>query len=91
MNIKHLLAVTTVALLPFTASAWEGEELDSGDSIEIESGNLVRPGQEIEVYNWDEGDYDYYDVERVDRYGSEVEVEVYDYQEGEYEILRMED
>ncbi|MEQ8263880.1 DUF5334 family protein [Pseudohaliea sp.] len=91
MNIKHLPAVASIALLPLTGHAWEGEELESGDIVEIERGNLVRPGQEIEVYNYDDGEYEYLEVESVRRYGNEVEVETYDYQEGEYKTLRMRD
>lgn len=95
LDIKRLLAAASIALLPLTGQAWENEEFESGDLVEIERGNLVPPGQEVEVYNWDEGKYEYHEVESRRRYGSEVEVEVevetYDYQDRKYKTLRMED
>ena len=70
---------------------WEGQESDTGDLVEIESGNLVRPGEEIEVFNYEEGSYDFYEVETMNRIGGQVEVEVYDYEEGVYKTLIMDD
>jgi hypothetical protein len=86
-----LLVATMILILPGVATAWEGQESDTGDLIEIESGNLVRSGEGIEVYNYDEGTYDFYEVEQVNRYGGQVEIEVYDYKAGEYKTLIMED
>jgi hypothetical protein len=69
--------------------AWDGYDNERGTSIEIEKGNLVRPGQEIEFYDHEKGEYRYGDVESIQRYGSGVEVEVYDNEEGETRTFDM--
>lgn len=80
-----------IAALLFTtpALAWDGYDWENGEYIEIESGNLVREGQEIEVYNWDSGEYEYYDVENINNNFGDVELEVYDWNSGEYKYFDM--
>lgn len=78
-------------LLPTTAMAWEGYDYDTGNYVEIEEGNLVRSGEEIEIYDYEDGQYKYVEVQDINRYDSTVEVEVYDSDTGEYRILEMED
>ena len=68
--------------------AWDGYN-DQGESVEIDSGNLVRPGNEIELYNYDTGEYSDVEVESINSYGTSVEIEVYDYSTGEYDTLEM--
>lgn len=80
-----------VLLLPVSAAAWDGYDYDAGSHIEIERGNLVRPGQQIEYFDYNAGSYQNADVESVTRYGSAVEVEVYDYDSGEYRTFEMRD
>lgn len=65
--------------------AWDGTDSNTGESIEIEKGNLVRSGLDIEVYHSDKGEYKTYEVESV----SSGEVEVYDYDSGEYKTFDM--
>ena len=84
-----VLAAFGVATTP--ASAWDGEDADSGASVEIESGNLVRTGNDIEMYDYDSGEYHDMSAESIQRSGSTVELEVYDYDSGEYRTLDMED
>ena len=86
-----ITAAILAGLLPFSALAWDGYDSESGASVEIESGNLVRPGETIEFYYHDSGEYRSADVESISRYGSSVQVEVYDYDSGEYRTLEMED
>ena len=57
--------------------------------VEIESGNLVRPGKEIEIYDYGDGEYHNVEVQTVNRFGNTVEVEVYDYETGEIRFLEM--
>lgn len=88
--------IATVVLAVFgvvttSAFAWEGEDTDSGASVEIETGNLVRTGSDIQVYDYDSGEYHDMSVESIQRSGSTVELEVYDYDSGEYRTLDMED
>lgn len=78
-----------LALLPSSALAWDGYDSETGSSVEIGKGNLVRPGQDIEVYDSDSGEYRDVTVESVrDGFGS-VEVEVYDNDSGEYKTYDM--
>ena len=85
------LAVIALLILPSVAMAWDGYDAESGESVEIGQGNLVRPGENIEVYNNDTGEYSDVGVESIQRSGSSVEVEVYDYDSGEYRTLDMDD
>jgi len=71
--------------LPTLAHGWDGYDYDGGEYIEIGSGNLVRSGEEIEVYHYGSGEYRYEDVESV----SSDEVETYDYETGEYHYYDM--
>lgn len=86
--MKGLLYLS-LALFSLTASAWDGYDYDSSSYIEIDKGNLVRSGEEIEYYDSDDGDYKYADVESITRYGNAVEVEVYDHDTGEYRTFEM--
>lgn len=71
--------------------AWDGYDSDTGDAVEIEKGNLVRSGRDIEIYDYGAGEYRDVTVERIERWGSTVEVEVYDSESGEYRTFEMDD
>lgn len=88
MKITAALLATFLSL---PVLAWDGYDYESGDYVEIESGNLVRSGETIEFYDYDSGEYRSADVESISRFGSSVEVEVYDHDSGEYRTLEMED
>ena len=77
--------ITMSIFLPFYAFSWGGYDSDSGSNIEIEKGTLVRPGETIDVYDYDSGDYKTVDVESV----TSDEVEVYDSNSGEYKTYDM--
>lgn len=79
-----------LALTPLTVMAWDGYDYDRGSYVEIEKGNLVRPGQDIEIYDYGSGEYRDVEVESITGSGSGAEVEVYDYSTGEYRTLEME-
>jgi hypothetical protein len=83
---KLILLIGIVAFL----NAWEGYDYDTGNYVEIESGNLVRSGNEIEIYDYETSEYKYVEVESIENYGGSTEVEVYDYDTGEYRTLDME-
>ena len=72
------------------ASAWDGFDYRTGHHVEIEKEVLVRPGLDIEVYEYGEG-YKTVEVESIRRSGSSVEVEVWDRDEGEYRTFDMDD
>ena len=87
--MKYMIAlIATVA--SFSAGAWEGYDYGQNTNVEIGSGNLVRPGQEIEIYDYDHGEYHNVEVQSITGSGSGAEVEVYDYGTGEYRTLEME-
>lgn len=79
-----------LAIMPITVMAWDGYDYDKGSYVEIEKGNLVRPGQDIEIYDYGSGEYRDVEVESITGSGSGAEVEVYDYGTGEYRTLEME-
>lgn len=87
--MKKLLLL--LLLFPLPSLAWDGYDYEEGNYIEIEEGNLVREGEEIEIYDYSDGEYKYVEVEEVDSYGGTTEVEVYDYETGEYRTFEMED
>jgi hypothetical protein len=72
------------------AIAWEGYDYENGTFVEIEKGNLVRRGREIEVFDYQRG-YINVEVESVYRRGRTVEVEVFDPNSGETRTLEMND
>lgn len=84
---KLILALTIFA--SSTISAWEGFDYETSSYVEIESGQLVRTGRDIEVYNYSTGEYTEVEVQSMTNYGGKVEVEVYDYDTGEYSTLEM--
>ena len=87
MNKKTLL-LSSLLCISSISSAWDGYDYNSGTYIEIDRGNLVREGSDIEYFDYGTG-YQYGEVTNIDSYGSSVEVEVYDYNSGEYRTFEM--
>ena len=85
--MKKLILLVGIVLF---LNAWDGYDYDTGNYVEIGSGNLVRSGSEIEIYDYETNDYKYVEVQSVESYGGSTEVEVYDYDTGEYRTLEME-
>lgn len=88
---RKFAIVISLALFSLPAMAWDETNMDTGDAVEIGKGNLVRVGEEIEVYDHGTGTYRYVTVEDITGGGSTVYVEVYDNDTGEYLLLEMED
>lgn len=86
--MKTLLAIVFM-LSAVPAFAWDGYDYDKGAYVEIGKGNLVRPGQDIEIYDYGSGEYKDVEVESVTGTGAGAEVEVYDHDTGEYRTLEM--
>ena len=84
-----LTAVFLALILPTLSYAWDGYDYESGSYVEIDKGNLVRPGQNIEIYDYGTGEYKDVEVQSIHGSGSGAEVEVYDYDTGEYRTLDM--
>jgi len=89
--MKKFVIPILIILFSFPAFAWDGYDYERGSYIEIEKGNLVRPGEEIEYYDYGSGEYRYGDVESINRSGSIIEIEIYDHETGEYRTFEMED
>ena len=80
---KYLLILLSLVILP--CYSWDGYDYESGGYIEVESGNLVRAGNDIEIYDHEAGEYRDVEVQSV----SGDELEVYDYTTGEYRTFEM--
>jgi len=85
MKTITLAILLTATLSTANSLAWDGYDYNTGNYIEIGSGNLVRGGNEIEIYDYADGTYK--DVEVQGMNGNELEV--YDYDTGEYRYLDM--
>jgi Family of unknown function (DUF5334) len=88
--MSRLLLVVGFLLVPALASAWDGYDYDSGSYIEIEKGNFVRSGNDIEVYDYGTGEYKDVEVESIQRNGETVEIEVYDSDTEDHRTFEME-
>lgn len=81
--MKKILIIFCFIISP--ALAWDGYNFETGDYIEIDKGQLVRTGEEIEIYNYSTGEYEHKEVNNV--YNNTIET--YDYETGEYETFDM--
>jgi len=88
---RSLIFTATLLVFAHPTLAWEGFDYEKGAYVEIEKGQLVRQGREIEFFDYGAGEYRTGTVEAVRDAGSSVEVEVYDAESGEYRTLEMED
>ena len=83
--MKRLIFLLLCLLCTSSAFAWDGFDYDTGSFIEIEQGNLVRTGNDIEIYDYGTGSYKDVEVQSV----GNGEVEVYDYESGAYRTFDM--
>ena len=86
---NRLLVLFGSLFFSASALAWDGYDYETGSYIEIDKGNLVREGEEIEYYDYDSGEYLNGEVQNIQSSGSGAEVEVYDYDSGEYRTFEM--
>lgn len=89
--MQFSLAVPLLVLAISTpAYAWDGEDEETGVAVEIEKGNLVRRGLEIEIYDSSDDSYHNATVESIRGLDTHVELEVYDHDTGESRTFNME-
>ena len=92
MKYREVVMKTLIAsifiFLCSNVNAWDGYDSTSGTYVQIEGGNLVRSGEDIEIYEDGKG-YSTVTVESISGSGSGAVVEVYDYSTGEYRTLDM--
>ena len=65
------LLIALALCIAAPASAWDGTDTDTGGSVEIEKGNLVRTGRDIQIYDHEAGEYRDVQVENMTTTGSE--------------------
>ena len=87
---KIIISLSIMLLMPTLVLAWDGYDYEKGNYVEIDKGNLVREGEEIEYYDYESGEYRYGEVQDIENSGSGAEIEVYDYESGEYRTFEME-
>lgn len=90
LKYSSALALSVLFLLASPTFAWDGYDWEKGTYVEIQQGNLVRPGRTIEIYDYGDGGYRTVEVESIRDTGAAVEVEVYDSDTGDYRTLEME-
>jgi len=91
MNARKIYFATCFILFgSISTFAWDGTNSNTGSSVEIERGQLVRPGRTVEVYDSTDG-YKQYDVDSIRRSGRTVEIEATDSATGESTTLEMDD
>lgn len=91
LTLKRIGAAAILSLaLIGPAAAWEGYDQYTGYNATIEPGNLVRPGHDIEVYDWHTNRYHYMTVETMNRVGRDVDVEVFDWRTNEFRTFTFE-
>ena len=86
---KTLLSVALIVVSATSALAWDGYDYTNGNFVSIDSGNLVRTGNMITIYDYGTGNYHDVDVQSMSSSGSSVAIEVYDYETGDYRVLEM--
>lgn len=78
--------VLALVLLAAPAFAWDGYDWKNGSFVDVEKGNRVRPGRDIEYFDYGAGRYRTGEVESVDRRGN---LEVRDGETGELREFDM--
>lgn len=86
--MKTIVIVLALTMSPL-ANAWDGYDYQQGSAVEIDKGNLVRPGSVIEIYDYGDGQYKDVEVQSVRGRGFGAEVEVLDIETGELRTLDM--
>ena len=90
MKISMRLAVGVLGVLASgVANAWDGTDADTGNSVEIEQGYLVRSGETIDYIDHVSGETRQGDVEGITDSGGSVDVEITDSESGETRTLEM--
>jgi hypothetical protein len=83
--MKKFLVSSIFLAFANLSHSWDVYDYDSGSYIEIDKGNLVRPGSDIEIYDYSSSEYKDVEVQSI----SGTEIEVYDYDSGEYRTFEM--
>jgi len=71
----RVVFVILALLAPRQGLAWDGTNSGNGNAVQIERGQTVRQGREVEFYDYGAGTYRTFDVDSVRQSGGGVEVE----------------
>jgi len=69
--------------------AWSGFDWSKGSYVEIEKGELVREGEEVEIFDYGDGEYKDIEIDSMNKYGNHVEIEGTDIETGEIRTFDM--
>lgn len=95
-NVAATIATDVAECWYNSSSHWngvgvDGIDIETGSNVEIGAGNLVRPGLDIEIFDYNTSEYRDFEVQSIRRTYGGVEVEIYDYDAREYRTLEMDD
>ena len=86
MRLAFALVASFAAV---NAWSWDGFDYNNGAIIEIQKGHKVRRGQEIEVFDYDRGEFIDVEVQSIKRHGRRVSIEVIDGDTGQERTFEM--
>jgi hypothetical protein len=89
VGFAKIIAVILASFFPLISHAWKGYDFADACSVEIEKGNLVRVGLDIEVLNDCSGDYITVEVMNIYRSSGMVVIEAVDVNTDEEVIYCM--
>ena len=84
-----LLFILINIMLSRVCFAWNGYDYQNNAAIEIESGNLVREGSIIKIYDWKKDEYHNVEIKMIDGNFSGTKMEVYDFDDKKIRFLEM--
>jgi len=88
--ILLIIPLIAVFLFPAFLHAWDGFDYDTGDYVEIDDQDSLKPGNQIIIYDY--ADQSYHEVEIISlSHPGKPELEVYDYDADEYRNFEMEE
>ncbi|MFC5552581.1 DUF5334 family protein [Methylobacterium iners] len=73
--MTRIASTLALALLTWPAAAWDGTDGSTGNTVEIEKGQTVRRGREVEFFDYGAGAYRSIDVDSIRQRGRSVEIE----------------
>ncbi len=86
-------SLTAFILIIFSSAnslAWDGYDYDNDTAIEINSGNFVREGNVIDIYDWRKGENHKFEVKLMEEMFNSTRIEGYDLDEQKNRVLEME-
>ena len=88
---KIVLIITFLMILcPTLVYSWDGYDYDTDDYIEFDHPLSVKPGNDVEIYDYSDETYHDVYVISVKRNGTVV-IEVFDHDTGDYRTFEMMD